>query len=164
MSLIGLLTAREKKVHPQIGLFATRFINMLPVFVSLVPGSLYLSVDVLSQPWEDLDPYAFPPAVILGKVVEKLQDYPCKKNLLITPGMTKYALVLGSRGHVQPNRTVIGHSQSVKLLTQSFNQISHRNLTNLNLHALLLEPQLLKIRAALKQFQPENESNQRGST
>ena len=31
-------------------------------------------------------PYAFPPAVILGKVVEKLQDYPCSIIILIAPG------------------------------------------------------------------------------
>ena len=33
-----------------------------------------------------LDPYAFPPAAILGKVVEKLQDYPCNRIILIAPG------------------------------------------------------------------------------
>ena len=33
-----------------------------------------------------LDPYAFPPAAILGKVVEKLQDYPCNRMILIAPG------------------------------------------------------------------------------
>ena len=30
--------------------------------------------------------YAFPPAAILGKVVEKLQDSPCKRLVLIAPG------------------------------------------------------------------------------
>ena len=34
------------------------------------------AVDALSLSWENLDPYAFPPVAILGKVVEKLQDYP----------------------------------------------------------------------------------------
>ena len=36
--------------------------------------------------WEDLDAYAFPPAAILGKVVEKLQDSPCKRIIVIAPG------------------------------------------------------------------------------
>ena len=31
-----------------------------------------------SLSWENLDPYTFPAVAILGKVVEKLQDYPCK--------------------------------------------------------------------------------------
>ena len=39
----------------RIDLFATRF-SMLPQFVSLVPKSLAWVVDVLSLPWEDLDP------------------------------------------------------------------------------------------------------------
>ena len=46
------------------------------------------AVDALSLPWEDLDPHAFPPAAILGKVVEKLpmQDYPYRRINLITSG------------------------------------------------------------------------------
>ena len=44
------------------------------------------AVDALSLSWEDLDPYAFPPVAILGKVVEKLQDYPCNRIILIAPG------------------------------------------------------------------------------
>ena len=44
------------------------------------------AIDALILPWEDLDPYAFPPAVILGKVVEKLQDYPFRRIILIAPG------------------------------------------------------------------------------
>ena len=39
------------------------------------------------------------------------------------------------------------------LLTQPFNQIPHRNLTNLNLHAWLLEPQQSRSRAFLRQWQ-----------
>ena len=41
------------------------------------------------------------------------------------------------------------------LLTQPFNQIPHRNLTNLNLHAWLLEPHKSKNRASLRQWQQE---------
>ena len=55
--------------RPQIDLFATRFNNKLPLFVSPVPDTLATAVDAVSLPWEDLDIYAFPPAAILGKVV-----------------------------------------------------------------------------------------------
>ena len=41
------------------------------------------------------------------------------------------------------------------LVTQPFNQTPHRNLTNLNLYAWLLEPQLSKSRASLRPVQPE---------
>ena len=67
--------------QPQVDLFATRFNNKLPQFVSLVPDPQAWVVDGLS-----LDPYAFPPAAILGKVLEKLQDYPYNRIILITPG------------------------------------------------------------------------------
>ena len=54
--------------------------------MSPVPDALATAVDLLSLPWEDLDAYAFPPAAILGKVVEKLQNSPCKRLILIAPG------------------------------------------------------------------------------
>ena len=41
------------------------------------------------------------------------------------------------------------------LLTQPFNQIPHRNLTNLNLNAWLLEPQQSRCRTSLRQWQDE---------
>ena len=89
--------------HAQVDLFATRFNNKLPQFVSLVPDPQIWVVDTLSLSWEDLDPYAFPPAA--------------------------------------------------NLVTQPFNQSLHRNLSHLNLHAWLLEPQQSKSRATLRQWQ-----------
>ena len=41
------------------------------------------------------------------------------------------------------------------LVTQPFNQTLHRNLSNLNLHAWLLEPQQSRSRASLRQWQHE---------
>ena len=74
---------RNRWLQPQVDLFATRFNNKLPQFVSPVPDSQAWAVDALSLSWEDLDPYAFPPVTILGKMVEKLQDYPCNRIILI---------------------------------------------------------------------------------
>ena len=88
--------------QPQIDVFATRFNNKLPLFVSLVPDPLTTAVDALSLPWEDLDAYAFPPAAILGKVVEKL---PMQKSHSDCSWVAQHALVLGSSGHVQPGPT-----------------------------------------------------------
>ena len=68
--------------RPQIDLFAIRFNNKLVQFVSPVPYPQTWAVDALSLPWEDLDPYAFPPAAILGKMVEKLQNCPCRRIIL----------------------------------------------------------------------------------
>ena len=44
--------------QPQVDLFATRFNNKLPQFVSPVPDPQAWAVDALSLSWENLDPYA----------------------------------------------------------------------------------------------------------
>ena len=67
-------------------------------------------MDALSLSWEDLDPYAFTPAAILCKVVEKLQDYPCNSIILIVQRVAQHALVLGPSGHVQLDPTVSAQS------------------------------------------------------
>ena len=67
--------------------------------------------------------------------------------------VAQHALVLGSSGHIQPNPTE--SAKSANLLTQPFNQIPHSKLTNLDPHTWLLEPQLLRNRASLKQWQHE---------
>ena len=72
--------------QPQVDLFATRFHNKFPQFVSPLPDPQAWAVDALSMSWEDLDRYVFPPAAILAQVVEKLQDYPCSRMILIAPG------------------------------------------------------------------------------
>ena len=137
--------------RPQIDLFAVRFNRKLPQFVTPVPDPLATAVDALSLPWEDLDAYAFPPAAILGKVVEKLQDSPCKRIILIAPGWPNmpwfWNLVIMS------SQIPLSLPNLPNLLTQPFNQIPHRNLTNLNFHAWLLELQQSRSRASLKQWQ-----------
>ena len=138
---------------PQIDLFATRFNNKLPLFVSTVPDPLATAVDALSLPWEDLDTYAFPPAAILGKVVEKLQDSPCKRIILIAPGwlnMPWFWNLVTMSSQIPLSLPILPN-----LLTQPFNEIPHRNLTNLNLHAWLLEPQQSRSRVSLRQWQQE---------
>ena len=64
--------------------------------------------------------------------------------------VAKHALVLGSSGHVKPDSPEPAQSSNTALQSDS-----HRNLTNLNLHAWLLEPQLSKSGASLRQWQHE---------
>ena len=139
--------------RPQIDLFATRVNNKLPLFVSPVPDPLGSAVDALSLPWEDLDAYAFPPAAILGKLVEKLQDSPYKRIILIAPGwpnMPWFWDLLAISSQIPLSLPNLPH-----LLTQPFNQVPHTNLTNLNLHAWLLQPHQSRTRASLRQWQQE---------
>ena len=69
---------------PQVDLLATRF--KLHHFVSPVADTLAWAVDVLSLTWEDLDPFSFPLVAILGKMVLKPRDCPCRRIILITAG------------------------------------------------------------------------------
>ena len=90
--------------QPQIDLFATRFNNKVPQFVSPVPDTMAIAVDALSLLWEGLDAYAFPLSAILGKVVEKLQDTLCTRIINYhCPRVAQHALVLGPGSHVQPD-------------------------------------------------------------
>ena len=120
------------------------------VCVSPVPDPQAWAVDALSLSWENLDPYAFPPAAILGKVVEKLQDYPCNRIILIAPtwpNMPWFWDLVAMSSQIPlclPN-----------LVSQPFSQTLHRNLSNLNLHAWLLEPQQSRSRGSLRQWQHE---------
>ena len=144
--------------RPQIDLFATRFKNKFvtseqPQFLSPIPDPMATAVDALSLSWDDLDAYAFPPAAILGKVVEKLHDTPYRRMILITPGwpnMTWFWDLVAMSSQIPLSLPILPN-----LLTQPFNQIPHRNLTNLNLHACLLEPQQSRSRASLRQWQQE---------
>ena len=88
--------------QPLVDLFATRFNNKLPQFVSLVPDPQAWAVDALSLSWENLDPYAFPPAATLGKVA----GLPLQQDYSDCPRVAQHALVLGSSGNVQSDPTV----------------------------------------------------------
>ena len=133
---------------PQVDLFATRLNHKLPQYVSPVPDSSAWAVDALSLQWGNLDPYMFPPTALLGKVVSKLRDQPCRRVILIAPGWPRMSwfwdLVLLSA------QVPIALPQRPDLLTQPINRIQHDNLQNLNLHAWLLEPEQLRNRGSLK--------------
>ena len=131
----------------QVDLFATRFKNNQ----SQTPwaGEWMHSV----CPGVDLDPYAFRLVAILGKVVEKFQDYPCSRIILIAPGWTNMPWF--SDLVAMPSQIPLCLPNLPNLLTQPFNRILHRNLSHLNLHAWLLEPQLSGSRSSLRQWQHE---------
>lgn len=59
---------------PMIDLFATRWNNRLPTFVSPVPDPQAWAVDALSISWEGLIGYAYPPSVILPKILPKIRE------------------------------------------------------------------------------------------
>ena len=139
-------------------------IQQLPQFMSLVPDPQAWAVDALSLSWENLDPYAFLPAAILGKVVEKLQDYPCNRIILIAlgwPNMPWFWDLVAMSSQIPLCLPTLPN-----LVSQPFNQTLHRNQLNLNLHAWLLEPQQSRSRDSLRQRQHKSrllKEDQKGS-
>ncbi|XP_063408899.1 uncharacterized protein LOC134692379 [Mytilus trossulus] len=56
---------------PVIDLFATSMNKKLPVFCSPWPEETAVSIDALSMKWTNLFNYAFPPPIILNRVLQK---------------------------------------------------------------------------------------------
>ena len=138
---------------PQVDLFATHFNFKIPRFVSPVPDRKAWAVDALSQPWEDLEVYAFPPVSLLNLVVSKVVDQGCRRMILIAPGWPNmpwfWDLVNLS---VQVPFQLPLHQN---LITQPFNGLIHRNLSNLNLHAWFLDPVSSRSKGSLTRWQQE---------
>ena len=139
--------------RPQVDMFATKYNCKLAHYVSPVPDPSAWAVDALTVSWENLDMYVFPPVSLLGKVVSKLLDHLYKRVILIAPGWPNmpwfWDLVELSS---QIPLCLPSHPD---LVTQPFNKARHRNLTNLNLHAWLLEPRLSRSKGSLAQWRQE---------
>ena len=90
--------------RPQIDLFAMRFNNKLPLFVSPVPDPLATAVDALSLPWEDLDT-CLPSSSHLGQSGGEVAGLPLQENHSDCSGVAQHALVLGPSDHVQSDPT-----------------------------------------------------------
>ena len=139
--------------RPQVDLFATRFNYKLPQFVSPVSDPTAWAVDALSLQFRDLDVYAFPPVSLIAQVVSKMVDQGCPSMILIAPGWPNmpwfWDLVILS---VQ---IPLSLPLVTDLVSQPFNGLVHRNLSNLNLHAWLLESRPSRNEASLRKWQEE---------
>ena len=135
---------------PNLDLFATRLNNILPVFVSPMADPLALDVDAMSMSWRGMYAYAFPPFVMLGRVLEKvLKDHPCEMILVAPkwPNQCWYARLLELLVElplVLPLRE--------DLLFQPHNHQRHRSLPAVCLHAWRLSSDLSKREAFRRQL------------
>ena len=73
---------------PHVDLFATRLNHQIQTFVSPFPDELALTVDALSISWKGVIGYAYPPIVLIPKVLQKIQEGGCK-IILIAPFWTR---------------------------------------------------------------------------
>ena len=69
---------------PMIDLFATRWNHQLPTFVSRVPDPEVWAMYTLSIRWEGLWAYAYPPTVLVPKILQRLMGQNCQM-ILIAP-------------------------------------------------------------------------------
>lgn len=81
---------------PVIDLFATSVNKKLPVFCSPIPEEKAISVDALSMNWTGMFAYAFPPPIILNRVLQKIQMHNCVVLLIapMWPRQSWYSLLL----------------------------------------------------------------------
>ena len=89
----------------------------------------------------------------IGQSGGEIAGFPVQETHSDCTGLAQHALVLRSSDHA--SQIPLSLPNITNLLTQPFNQIPHRNLTNLNLHAWLLEPQQSRSRASLRQWLQE---------
>ena len=86
--------------RPQVDLFATRFNNQLPLFVSPVPDHLATQSAMGGSGCLRL-----PTNSHLGQSGGEVAGHPRHENHFDCPGVAEHALVLGSGSHVQSNPT-----------------------------------------------------------
>jgi len=61
---------------------ATSLNNRLPTIVYPVPEEKALAVDAFSISWEGMNAYAFPPFILVGKVIQKFRSHSCLLTLI----------------------------------------------------------------------------------
>ena len=134
-----------------LDLFATRLNNRLPVFVSpMMADPLAVDVDVMSMSWRGMYAYAFPPFVMLGRVLKKvLKDHPCEMILVAPkwPNQSWYARLLEL---LVDSPLVLSLRED--LLFQPHNHQRHRSLPAVCLHAWRLSSDLSKREAFRRQL------------
>jgi len=76
----------EAKWGPfDVDLFAAHHNKQLERFFSFRPDPQAEAIDALAQPWTNLRPYAFPPFILLGRIIRKIWQENVKEVVVITP-------------------------------------------------------------------------------
>ena len=118
--------------YPNIDLFATSFNKQLQVYMSPIPDPGALASDALSQSWEGLNAYAYPPPAILPLVLQKVR---ATQRLTLTlvapywPSRCWFPSLVRLAG-----RPKVRLSGELNLLVHPHSRQGHPNLQNLNLH------------------------------
>ena len=122
--------------QPMVDLFATKLNHKLSMYVSPVPDGRAWETDALNISWEGLDAYVFCAVALIPQVIQKMTTYRCRIIMIAPgwPGMSWFWDLVDLSTRL-PLRLPLW----VDLLTQTFSNRLHNNLTYLNLHAWHLE-------------------------
>ena len=123
----------KKWFTPHLDLRIIHLNHKLLLYVSPVPDQNAWNIDALG--WSSLVAYAYPPIVLLPKVVQKVCQYNCLL-ILIPPSWTGMPWFL-DLVHLSVDIPLQLPASST-LLKQSNNQVFHNNPQYLNLHAWCL--------------------------
>ena len=125
----------QKWFIPQVNMFATRLSHKLPLYASPVPDQQTSNIDTLNISWSGLVTYAYPPTVVLLKLVQKVCQFKCLL-ILVAPGWPDMHWF---RDVVQLSvEILLQWPVSPILHKQPSNQVFHNNSQYLNLHASCL--------------------------
>ena len=134
---------------PMIDMFATRYNNKLPLYISPVPDANATDIDALNISWEGLDGYVYCPVALIQKVIQKMNTYRCRMIVVAPgwPGMPWFwdLVELSTKPPLQL-------PQWPNLLKQSMNQKLHQNLEFLNLHVWHLDTSQSKTNSSLNRW------------
>ena len=75
----------EKMGPCDVDLFAARHNAQLERFYSFRPDPAAEGTDALTQTWKNLTPYAFPPFMLIGRVLQKMQQEAVHQAVIIAP-------------------------------------------------------------------------------
>ena len=139
--------------YPNLDLFATGFNHKLPLYVSPVLDNQAFGIDAFSMNWNNLHAYAFPPAMPISPVLNKIRQSQCRIVLIapLWPQQAWFSEVLQLLVSAPVHLPLLP-----KLLTQAKGKFQHQNLPALNLHAWVLSSNQLEIENFHKTLQIEN--------
>ncbi len=117
---------------PWVDLFATRLNSKLPLYVSPAPDPGAWAVDALSLSWNHLDGYAFPPFIMVPRVLAKVRQDGARLTLVAPCWPTRqwFSLLLELLTELPIVLPVFS-----RLLSQHGGQTFHSDVSMLNLHA-----------------------------
>ena len=143
----------QQMFTPMIDLFAMRWNNKLPLYISPIPDEKAWAVDSISMSWKGISGYAYPPREMIQQVLNKVV---ADQNniILIAPALLQtpwfnpmIQLLIQEPIELPPVRT---------LLSQPGNQVFHTAPGSLKLHAWNLSGNPVEQKAFLKRLPKES--------